>query len=575
LRKLFILITNLIFVLSVSSAYAQGTTDATGTDKKEPKKEVVKPVVPVTPVTPVTPVEPKLPDDPEKPAVFVDEKVKTEKKENNKMVLPAFVSSESNFVDTRISFIFGDDDFFHKAGESIVDSPLLGFGNRPGYELFFDNLNSSRTGRENQLHLVLYKKLAGYIPGIVTEGAIVALYDFTSSRDGEFKDDGTYMKITKNISDKSDFSLTMFPVSTNRFRLGYLYDLTWAGSSAFPGAHGNLTPGIKFAYKDEGKYGFLGFKTARILTNPPPGSDIGREKETFYSVLGGFGIQPNKSFNFEANGGFIQMGENPNSGVEGEVVQLFGGSARITYLKDMKIPMSADLRLYRNDPQFIAQIMRKPSYKPGFAYRFSAEGNIIYQTLEDPDNYATTKLQLAYAGALSANFRKDYLRGNFTIFSRSVSFILMNVPSYVPYQAFSGELETTPEIFAAAGLDYYLPKWHLTLGGAIGLQMPASAQVDLTASTGASEIDLGRRTLVIRNEGDVSVLPEGEETMPIFGAKFTAKFDLSKMMSVSLMILIQNDPNYTTLKTLPNGTAKREFEDAFKFGAAIVTSAKF
>jgi hypothetical protein len=490
--------------------------------------------------------------------------------------LPTYASPETNFVDTRVSFIFGDDDFLHKAGETIVDSPLPGFGNRPGYELFFDNLNSSRTGRENQLHLVLYKKLKGYIPGLTTEAAIVTKYDFSSSRDGELEDDGTYLLIKYKKAGGPLLSVTMFPVSTNRFRLGYLYDLTWAGSDAFPGAYRHLTPGIKFAATTKNKYAFAGFKTSRMLTNPPPGSSEGREMETFYAMLAGLGHNPGKNgFSIEANGGFVQMGQNPNNGVEGETVQLFGASTRIAYMSGMSMGMSADLRLFRTDNNFVKSLNRKPKYNPGFNYLISLEANYIMQSLQDPDQYGTTVLQPAYAGALAFKFQKDNLRGNVTMFSRSVSFILMNVPSYVPYQSFSGGLDTSPELFGAAGLDYFIKDYNLTVGLTAGLQIPASANVDLTATTGASDVDLGNRTVVIRDMGQLSILPEGKSVLPIFGTKFTAKFTLSDMMSVTFMILYQRDPNFTTLKTLSNGTSSREFESPDKFGAAIVTSAKF
>ncbi len=609
MRKLSLLFSILIFPFHLTAAHAQTTAepenpdqdttesgnvdnqptgDSTETVKNTNKPAVTKSAtatvkaVPPDDASKITRVKPKKPVSPPAqptapvptPAAKPVAPVPTPAAKPGLLHQPVHSSPESNFVDTRISFIFGDDDFLHKAGETIVDSPLPGFGNRDGYELFFDNLNSARTGRENQLHLVLYKKLAGYIPGIVTEGAIVTKYDFSSSRDGNLEDDGTYLLIRHKNSNNSELSLTMFPVSTDRFRLGYLYDLTWAGASSFPDSYRRLTPGIKFAYESKNTYGFAGFKTARMLTNPPPEENLGREMETFYAALAGFGHQMGK-FKFEANGGFVQMGQNPNNGVKGESVQLFGVSSRLSFLNGMRIGTSTDLRLYRNDPSFVRSLTRKPNYTPGFYYLVSLEGNYLMQTLEDPDNYGDTMLQPAYAGAFNFKFRKDFLRGHFTIFSRSVSFILRNVPSYIPYQALSEDLDTTPEVFAAAGLDYFIPSLHLTLGMTLGFQMPANSQVKLSASTGSAQVDYGVRTLVIRDEGQISVLPNGEEALPIFGTKLSATLRLSDMMTISLMVLYQNDPNFTTLKTLDNNTSARVFEDSHKFGAAIVTSAKF
>ena len=570
-----------------SGALAQEpTTDATPVSAVEtPPATVETPpaTVETAPVEKAPEVEKKSPADDTAKDADVKQDEKTERswrrrlyrEERSLMGMPEFLAPERYFVDTRIAFILGDDDFLHKAGETIVDSPLFGFGNRPGYELFFDNLDSARTGRENQMHIVLYKKLAGYIPGLVTEGAIVTRYDFSSSRDGSLKDAGTYMLVRYKEPGRGEFSVTMFPVSTDRFRLGFLYDLTWGGADTFAAAAKNLTPGIKFNYRTADLYAFVGFKTAKVLTNPPPGSNQGRESETVYAALGGFGYTPSEKLSIEANGGYFQMGENPNLGVEGEMVQLVGASGRIAYMNGMKLGMSADLRLFRSDQEFVNSLLSKPSYKPGLHYLVSLEANYMMQSLSDPDNYGTTVFQPAYAGALSFKMQKDLARATFTLFSRSLSFILLNVPSYVPYQAMSGELETSPELFAALGGDYYFPRLRMTLGLTVGIQMPASAKVHLTTSTGASDVDLGIRTIVVRNEGELSVLPDGEDVLPILGSKLSLKWDLSDMMAVSFVVLYQRDPNYTTLKTLPNGTAKREFEDGNKFGAAVIASAKF
>lgn len=43
-----------------------------------------------------------------------------------------------DFMDTRLTWTFGDDDFMKDAGEKIPDSPGPGIGDRKGYELFFN-----------------------------------------------------------------------------------------------------------------------------------------------------------------------------------------------------------------------------------------------------------------------------------------------------------------------------------------------------------------------------------------------------------------------------------------------------
>ena len=180
-----------------------------------------------------------------------------------------------DFLDTRVTFTLGDDNFLADAGETMVDSPIIGFGTRPGYDLFFDNLDTQYSGRENLLHLVLYKKLPGFIYGLTTEAAIVLKYNFSDSRDGALEDDGTYLRLVyrfdKTLKKGRRLDIVLFPASTDRFRAGYLYDLTWGGAKIFPGAYRHLTPGAKISFLWSTGYAFVGFKTARILTNPPEG----------------------------------------------------------------------------------------------------------------------------------------------------------------------------------------------------------------------------------------------------------------------------------------------------------------
>ena len=491
----------------------------------------------------------------------------------------------SDFVDTRLTFTFGDDNFLADAGETMVDSPKIGFGDRPGYKLFFDALDSQYAGRENLLHLVLYKKMPGFVRGLSTEAAIVVKADFSDARNIGFLDDGTYLRMVYDFSRGSSpnglkLDVTMFPFSTDRFRVGYLYSLTWGGSKIFPGAKNNLTPGVKVSLKWKGGYAFAGMKTARILTNPEPANNgetsTGREAETFYGVLGGVGQEVPGRLRFEVSGGYFQMGQNPNNGVEGRLVDTYGFSARISQHKGMPIGISADLRLYRTDAEFIESLARKEKYGPGFHYQVAAEGNLIGQTLEDPEKFGSTKVQWGYAGALSGKIKWRYLRAHLTAYVRSLQFILRNVPSFVPYQAFSPEVKARPQVFLAAGTDWYFASRKVTLGGMLGaIIVPASFETVLTATIGGQPVVLGHKTVVVRDEGDFSVLPDNETPRPIYAGKLSLKWDLSDMMSLYGIFILQYDHNFTNLVTLANGTATLDYELPWRVGAMVYAQAKF
>jgi hypothetical protein len=497
---------------------------------------------------------------------------------------PRAASADENFVDTRLTFTFGDDNFMADAGETMVDSPLIGFGDRPGYTLFFDNLDTQYSGRENLLHLVLYKKMPGFVPGLTTAAAIVVKSDFSDANNIRFQDDGTYLRLVYNfrrvVSKKGPkLDITLFPISTDRFRVGYLYSLTWGGAAIFPGAKDNLTPGAKVSFYWRSGYAFAGMKTARILTNPPPGGgeeSTGREAETFYGGLAGFGLNLPARLKFDMSGGYFLMGENPNNGVEGEYVQTFGASARVSHHKGMPIGISTDLKLYRTDAEFLENIGRKESYKRGFSYQISLEGTYVGQVLEDPEKYGTTKIQWGYAGALSAKIKWNYLRAHLTTFLRSVEFILLNVPSFVPYQALSPQVDAKPEVFLATGADYYFKRRRLTVGAMVGsVVVPARVETELRADTGAQPAYLGKRTLVIRDEGDFSILKSGDTPDPIFAAKITVRWDLSKLFTLMGVGLLQYDSNFTNLTTLANGTAQLTTEEPWRVGAMVFAQARY
>ena len=111
-------------------------------------------------------------------------------------------------MDTRLSWTFGDDDFLHPTGELIPLSPTWSVGDRPQYRLFFDALNSRYAGRENLTHLVMYKKMPGFIPHLTTEAAIVLRFDLdqlaanTGNLNQALYDTGSYLRLFYNTGQR-------------------------------------------------------------------------------------------------------------------------------------------------------------------------------------------------------------------------------------------------------------------------------------------------------------------------------------------------------------------------------------
>jgi hypothetical protein len=328
-----------------------------------------------------------------------------------------------DFMDTRLSWTFGDDDMLHATGLAYPLSQSFNIGDRPQYRLFFDNLNSRFTGRENLTHLGLYKKMPAFIKNLETEASLVLTLDLaslgsnTNNLNQALYDAGSFIRAFYHTdgdqNGKVGFGVTLWPIDTDRFRLGYLYDNSWGGTNAyinqsiFPGIQGSA-PGAKFQYDGNGWNVFFGFKTASIVqieqTLAPGTSQLEQIQvsQTNVGLLGGgaFDIGPN--VHFDANGGFFQQGKFVLPDVLGQAVYTFGGSGRlILHHKDMPLPMSIDLSLYRNDPMKQQVIFKPEVYHPGkTTWQAVAEADLIWQNLKDFDVAGATKLQSAQPRAL-------------------------------------------------------------------------------------------------------------------------------------------------------------------------------
>ncbi|MCA9619703.1 MAG: tetratricopeptide repeat protein, partial [Myxococcales bacterium] len=255
----------------------------------------------------------------------------------------------SDFIDTRLTWTIGDDDVLHATGETVPLSPNVSIGDRRRYRLFFDNLNSVFAGRENITHLVLYKKMPGFIERLETEASMVLRFDLASLASGSnnlgasLYDSGSFIRLFYRTGDAEDsregLGLTLFPIDTDRFRLGYLYDITWGGTnprinqSIFPRIQGS-SPGFKFQYDHELFYVFAGMKTAQIvqveeiLTPGTSEVETIRIGQTNYGFLGGGGVTLGDYVNLDVGGGYFQQGKFDLPDVLGEDVFTFGFSGR-------------------------------------------------------------------------------------------------------------------------------------------------------------------------------------------------------------------------------------------------------
>ena len=161
-----------------------------------------------------------------------------------------------------------------------------------------------------------------------------------------------------------------------------------------------------------------------------------------------------------------------------------------------------------------------------------------------------------------------------------LSFILLNQPSLVPFQAFPGKASITPDFFLAGGFDYNVERAGLTMGLTLGLDLPAT----FSPPSGATLPELcgntmgslcSSSTLVVRGEGDYSILPVGKSAVPVFAAKLIAREDFLEFFSVLLDLYYTRDANQTRLTKGMSGEQLRDFSRPDQLGFNLSLQARF
>jgi hypothetical protein len=475
-----------------------------------------------------------------------------------------------DFMDTRLSWTFGDDDILHSSGLAQPYSPNFNIGDRKQYRLFFDNLNSRFGGRENLTHLALYKKMPGFIKNLDTEASLVLRFDVaslasnTNNLNQAIYDAGSYIRLTYHTSGgpdgKEGLSLTLWPLDTDRFRLGYLYDISWGGTNAsinqsiFPRIQGSA-PGAKLQYQGDGWNVYAGFKTASIVqvesTLVPGTSEVEatHQSQVNIGLLAGGAVDLGDYLHLDLGAGYFQQGKFDLPDVQGKPVYTVGGSGRlVAHAKGMPAPQSIDFLLYRNDPNKPQIIFAPEKYEPGkTSWSASIEFSNLLQNLKDFDATGVTKLQSARAAALQANVKSGFLRASLTGIYRDLPFVVRNQPGYIAFESLPAAGSTTNELFFAAATDYYIESLHLTPGVGAGLQLPASFKSTST-DTSSAPID---RTVVVREQGNIAILPLNKGAVPIVQARVSLKWDISPILSAIVWAQYVRDNNGSFLARDP------------------------
>lgn len=459
-----------------------------------------------------------------------------------------------SFVDTRLNFTFTHENLLADLDESQVPNipgPRFGRPNQLG-TLFFDNYDTRFSGFETLSHAVLYTRYDD--DEWEVEGALVLRVNDLSERKIELSDAGSYVRVAywfdPTRKNPARISVTGFPTSSDRMRLGYSYRLSWGGSDEFPGDE--AVPGVKVQYDDDRFYAFVGAKTV-VLKDA-----VLDEPRAAQSFLAGAGADLTEMVRVEINGGFFNRGDNELQDVLGETVQMVGASAQVAIHDGMPVGSSIDYKLYRNDPERVVRLFGREVYPGGVSWMIAAEATVIGQTLKDPESPGSTVVQQGYAGDLNVRVKIDYTRLRLDLQYRDLAFILHTTPSLPAYSDFPAEYELSANQFAAFGVDHHLPALGLTVGGVFGTEKPAAFTTpkafpgDLAGATGES-------TSVVRGPDELpTTLPAGEKVLRMYAFKLTSRLDFANNFATLLDIYYSYDPNRTRLR-------RDDAEDQFEY----------
>ncbi len=476
-------------------------------------------------------------------------------------LITAPTAHAGSFIDTTITGYFGDDNLLVGPDDF---SPSPGLSNAYP-ELFFEGLEAEKTVAVTETHMVLYKKMPGFVRGMQTEAALVIEFEVfrdpdngnvgpsDSNIDTSIHDDGSYLKLTGFFDADAmagpSVAFTMFPFDSQRFLLGFSYDLTWGGEDIFPTNYGPV-PGAKLMLDLERAYLFVGAKSQpRIMQY------YDNQVENQYGLLfgGGFGAGP---FFLDVNGGAFNRGHFDIQEHLEDTIYAGGVSGQIGMRFGDETGQSVDFRLYTNDPNAMNDAIEQIEYTPGVHFYWASEFSGLSQTAIDFEEPASTTNSWATAGDLNVKLRINRFRVWGDLVYRSVNFLVFNTPGLTPYYSTSEALDTQPQFYGAVGVDYFFEKAHLTPGVIVGVMAPA-------AVTGGDDLaGAFDGTVVVRDANDLDFLPPGSGPFTIISGKATLRADLSPMMAVLAEVSYTLDYNQSKIVGDETGNQMRVLDEA-------------
>ncbi len=446
------------------------------------------------------------------------------------------LAQASDFMDVWVTSAFEDTNVF--AGPEAY-SPSANFVQR-GNRAFFEDYETRSSDDISRAQLVLYRKDDGNWDGWTTEAAFVLRYtpylDPDQTEPGtNIEDDGSYVRIIRDLPGQDhNISLTGYAVDSGRFRLGYSYDLTWGGREIHSFTTG-AAPGVRLQWQKGGHYAFAGLKSA-VGDYVDPETRLKRNQAYYGTLLGG-GIQIGDNLKLETGIGSFQQGQIQNvdyttSSLYGEGIFAFGYAAQIAWRSTEKLRWieSADLKLYRNAPDFVKDSYISHRQLDGNGILIQAEIDRLSHNLLDPLNGDTTTIETGTAGDIQTLLVSNSTTVGVDVVYKDLAYILFNVPGLTSGVAMSPDINPTAQLYGRAKISHFFEKAHFAPTIGVGLMRPATYET-------------GGGTFVQYTERDKEQVPSGLDPQPIMSGILGAQVDMSKSVVLVGEVLYTIDDN--------------------------------
>ena len=263
-----------------------------------------------------------------------------------------------------------------------------------------------------------------------------------------------------NPDGKVGLWLTLFPIDTDRFRLGYLYDISWGGTDAVhqpvhlpahPGQRAGRQAPVRRRRLEPRSSASRRRQIVQLeqIADAPATSDVEQiniRRPTSASSAAAASTSADY-VHLDVGGGYFQQGKFDLPDVRGQSVYTYGGSARlVVHDKDMPVPQSIDFLLYRNDPNKPQVIFAPEVYTPGkttwLRERRGRRPRPAPEELRRRRRHQGSSRPAA--AALQGNLKSGFFRASLTGIYRDLPYVLRNQPSFIPFETLPKDAKTDP-----------------------------------------------------------------------------------------------------------------------------------